>query len=219
MDSVFLHARAPVKQTIQGWETLRSILSILMDGSAKLKLNESAPAARRLLGEVESVLADYSLNPDFVLSDDRVNAFNSAWGVFEQAVQLDFGRAPVYLVTQKGIYGTYDLVNGAEFVFVAEVFSAISDEARGDFNQAGRCLAFGIWTACGFHALRATEKVLREYYEALVEKPPGKMTMAPLIEELRKAGGDAKTLAVLDQIRDLHRNPMNHPEVFLSHAE
>lgn len=219
MDSTFLHARRPMKENIGGWQAGRAILAIFIEGDVKPKLNESAPAARRLLNEFDRALTDFAADEGFVLPDDRVQQFNAAWGQFESAVQLDLSRQPIYYVTQKGIYATYDLVNGAQFAFAEQVFNAISEEARIDMNQAGRCLAFGIWSGCGFHALRATEKVLREYYEAVTKRPAGKMTMAPLIDKLREAGGDAKTLAVLDQLRDLHRNPMNHPEVFLDDAE
>jgi hypothetical protein len=86
-------------------------------------------------------------------------------------------------------------------------------------NQAGRCLAFGISTASGYHALRAVEKVLREYYESLVKKPADDIRMKQAIDELTKAGPDRKTMAALDQLRDLHRNPIDHPEEFLESAE
>jgi hypothetical protein len=44
--------------------------------------------------------------------------------------------------------------------------------------------------------------------------------MAAVINALRASGkGDDKTLATLDQLRDLHRNPIGHPDVFLESGE
>jgi len=43
--------------------------------------------------------------------------------------------------------------------------------------------------------------------------------MGPCIDGLKGAGADEKTVAVLDQIRSLHRNPLMHPEVFLTADE
>ena len=36
---------------------------------------------------------------------------------------------------------------------------------------------------------------------------------------LRNCGADAKVLAILEQIKDLHRNPVIHPEVELSNDD
>lgn len=219
LDSTFLSATWPIKDNFRAWHAARGVLSMLLEGDVKVRLNESAPAGRRLLAEIDGVLTDFAANPELMLAEDRVRSFHAAWGAFEQAVQVDLSRAPIYFVTTKGIYATDFLINGAEFAFVPEVYEAISPAARADINQAGRCLAFGTWTASGFHALRATEKVLREYYEVTLNQPGANVMMARAIDELRRAGAEAKTLAALDQLRDLHRNPLSHPEVFLTKAE
>jgi hypothetical protein len=102
MDSTFLHARLPLKQNINAWQAGRAILAILIEGAIKPKLNESAPAATRLLAEFDRALADYSADPEFVLPDERVQEFNAAWGTFENAVQLDLGRQPIYTLLKRG---------------------------------------------------------------------------------------------------------------------
>jgi len=219
LDNTFLGAKLPIQQNVNAWQTARAILEILINGDAKLKLNESAQAAVVLRNAIDHALNLFQENPDAVLDDQQVTTFNAAWFAFEQALNLDLGRAPTYFVTPKGIFATPALINSAENALVAEVASAISDAAKQDLNQAGRCLAFSLSTASGYHALRATEKVLREYYELVLKKDTGSLRMKQAIDELAKAGGDAKTLAVLDQLRNLHRNPLDHPEVFLDPSE
>ena len=49
-------------------------------------------------------------------------------------------------------------IDYAQLALSEDVFSEISDPAKEDVKQAGRCLAFGIWTASAYHGLRATEK-------------------------------------------------------------
>ena len=67
--------------------------------------------------------------------------------------------------------------------------------------------------------MRATEKVQREYYSVLVKKDPACVNMKQCTDELRKAGADPRVMAILDQIRDLHRNPVDHPDIFLDMNE
>ncbi len=148
------------------------------------------------------------------MDDGWVTAFNAAFGTFEQALALDLGRAPIFFVTQKAIYSTPALINYAEMALTDDVRSKVSEAARRDLNQAGRCLAFGISTASGYHALRAVGKVLREYYEAKLGKSAKDVGMKQCIDELTKAGAEKKTMAALDQLRDLRRNPIDHQRNF-----
>jgi hypothetical protein len=226
MDSIFLHARAPLKVNIQAWQWAISLLDLLIDGRVRLKLNESAPSANALRHEIETVLSVHQKDPEATLDDAQVNRFNAAWSAFENALALDLGRAPLFFVGQKGIFATPLLINEADKALADEVSLVVSAPAKRDLNEAGRCLAFGMNTASGYHALRAVEKVLREYYEVATGsstvsgKPLNESAMATVINGIQASKkGDAKVLSVLDQLRDLHRNPINHPDVFLEAAE
>ncbi len=66
------------------------------------------------------------------------------------------------------------------------------------------------------HMMRAFEKVFRRFYKASTGKDAGTTDIYKLIKDLRDHSAvDPKILNVLDQLRDLHRNPLAH-EVFLS---
>jgi hypothetical protein len=80
-------------------------------------------------------------------------------------------------------------------------------------------LAFDLPTATGFHMLRATEAVLIEYKTAAGVKKSKTRNWNKYIQDLKAAGADQKIVAILDQIRDLHRNPLMHPEVVLTMPE
>jgi hypothetical protein len=139
---------------------------------------------------------------------------------FETVFAAELQTLDTYVISQKGIYSTPDLIERADMALDEQVRKVISSNALDDFRQAGRCLAFDLNTASGFHAMRATEAVLRQYHGLVVKPTTGNpVDMAQCINELRKAGADAKTLGILDQIRDLHRNTVMHPEAFLTPAE
>jgi hypothetical protein len=221
MDSVFLTARQPLHRNLAAWQATQALLDILIGGDLKLRLNESRVAAITLRDIIREFLTVAQDNADYALTEGQLTTFNNAWGVFEQALALDLGRAPMFFVTDKGIFATASLIFKAEAHLVDDVREVVSPEALQDLNQAGRCLAFELSTAAGYHTLRATEKVLREYYQLGVpttEQVAG-VRMKTAIDQLGKHGGEKKTLAVLDQLRSLHRNPIDHPDVFLDFAE
>lgn len=194
----------------------RTILDGLLTGSGKYKLNESAGAGATLLATLDAIAARLQAGQS---AADMVTQFNIGFFAFDTALALELGRAPTFFVTQKGIYSTPSLINTAELAYAEDVRQIISSEALRDVNQAGRCLAFELGTAAAYHALRATEKVLREYYSLLVKKATDDLRMKQAIDELVKAGADVKTMAVVNQVRDLHRNPVDHPDVFLDVTE
>jgi HEPN domain-containing protein len=227
LDSIFLSARMPIKQNAQAWEQAVWLLDFLIVPGPQygpryrsaFSLTISGGAAVTLRQQINKGLDLFRANPDVVMDEQWVATFNHAFWAFEQALALELGRAPIYFVSQKGIYATSALINTADSALVDEVHNTVSYAAKKDLSQAGRCLAFEVPTAAAFHALRAVEKVLREFYEAKIGEPAGTAGMKRCIDELTKAGADKKTIAALDQLRDLHRNPIDHPEEFVDFAE
>lgn len=154
---------------------------------------------------------------------DPVQAYNITNGI--QSLETVFGAEAetwdTYFVSRKAIYSTSHLVDHAEEMFSAAVRKHLPSETISDIRQSGKCIAFDVPTAAGFHILRATESVIRQYYKVVTRKelPKRIRNWALYIDRLGKAGADPKILAVLDQIRENHRNPIMHPEVVLSEDE
>lgn len=65
--------------------------------------------------------------------------------------------------------------------------------------------------------MRSTESVLRKYYKLVTGKDAdaNKLDWGTCIQELKNVNADQKVVQLLDQIRDIHRNPLMHPEDFL----
>jgi len=149
----------------------------------------------------------------------ELTSVHSMLSQFETILAAELQKHLTYLVSQIGGYSMPLLVSKAEVNLPEDALEIIPEGARKDFREAGRCLAFEVPTAAGFHAMRATERVLRQYYELVMEKPSGRTDWATCTQELTKAGANTKVIQVLDQIRALHRNPLMHPEDFLTMKE
>jgi hypothetical protein len=142
----------------------------------------------------------------------------------ETVLSAELAQLDIYLVPQKGIYSTNELIERCENLFPEEVRKWMTAEAVRDIHEAGRCLAFNVPTAGAFHITRAVEAVMARYWEYVTgrkkeELKDGQRTMGSLIRALTEEKVDAKILAVLDQIRELHRNPTMHPDSFFTEGE
>jgi hypothetical protein len=106
------------------------------------------------------------------------------------------------------------LIEAAEQNFPPDLSIKVTG-AVDDVRNAGKCLAFGLGTACGFHLLRAFETVVLVYRKSLLnnEPCPSNRNLGRYIRDMEKAKvGDPKILGTLRQIKDLHRNSLAHPE-------
>lgn len=140
----------------------------------------------------------------------------TALDTLEKVLQEELKIADVYSVSQKRIYSTRLLIDKAEEALGDDARAVVSEQVRKDLREAGRCLAFELPTAAGIHAMRAAEKVLRDWYEEVTTKRAARIQWSVAIARLKEAGESEATLVALDRVRDLHRNPLAHPGEFLS---
>lgn len=142
---------------------------------------------------------------------------------FEYVFSAEVSNASLYFVEQIGAYQTRTLVDNADMVFPKNVREKLASDATVDIKSAGRALAFELPTAAGFHICRALETTLLQYFSTLNIDLPQYKNLGRYIEALQKIGKekniDPKVLAALDQFRDLHRNPIMHPDVHLNMDE
>jgi hypothetical protein len=140
---------------------------------------------------------------------------------FETVLAAEMPGLATFFVQKKAIFDTVDLIERADRTIDADL--AISGRARADLKQAGRCLAFELWTATGFHVFRAIESVIVEYYDLLTGgKKPLKeedRSWGTYIKLLDDNGADKKITGYLRHFKDNYRNPGVHPEVSLDKGE
>jgi hypothetical protein len=119
-----------------------------------------------------------------------------------------------YIVTDKRL-DINKLLSDVSALFAPKVYGSLSDIAKYDFKESGRCVAFQLPTAAAFHLLRGTEEVLRAFYLFTVKRNRiSQLLWGPIIAELRKrrTPPPAPLLDNLDNIRRSFRNPTQHPE-------
>jgi hypothetical protein len=136
---------------------------------------------------------------------------------FQTVLQTELSKLDTYFISPKGIFSTSELIERADSIIPTEILNTISDSVRSDLKQAGRCLAFDLATAAGFHIMRALEGIIKDIYcPAFLGKKPTGNGWNSYIKCLEKTVADPKVLSILDQIRSLHRNPTIHPQVVLT---
>lgn len=160
--------------------------------------------------------------PEEPISGYHIHQISSAAKKFETVLAAEIAILDTYIVSQKGAYRTPDLIERAEIVFPEAIRNHLPDKATNDIRQAGRCLALDTPTGAGFHLLRAVESVMSIYYNRVTgQNMPTRMrNWGIYLQKLRKAPGvDLKIIEFLDHIRDNYRNPVQHPDVFLTTDE
>ena len=143
---------------------------------------------------------------------------------FQTVLNAELQSLAAYVVTATGIYAVPDLVDNAENVIPAGLRNKLSTVALEEINQSGRCLAFGIGTASGFHILRATEAVMHQYYVRAcnqgTECKPLDNWGAYIAQFRQATDPDTKRIGeMLQQVKDHDRNLIMHPEISLNEEE
>jgi len=155
---------------------------------------------------------------------------------FETVLKADLLENLVaYHPQQKAIYSTTLLIAHAENALHAQDLKKLTQKAIQEIRESGRCLAFDNYTASGFHMLRALEVVLHEYYVLICnpENPDKTLNnwaayLGPLYKLINEENTTLnekekshvkKVYYLLQQIKDLDRNNIMHPETVLNEAE
>lgn len=153
----------------------------------------------------------------------HMSSYRTALQTFETVFSAEMTEAATYFIPRKGIFFTPALVDGADESFPAELRPHIPNKSIDDWRAAGRCLAFNLLSASGFHVARAVEGILEVYYQRMTGKTGTENGWYDYIKALESVTGpqcpSSKTLAALRQMKDDYRNPLMHPRVVLDESE
>lgn len=200
-------------------------------GSGALEAALEAPDSPLALVEEEANALRRMVNLSAASSEPRITeiealALKTTRQDFERAFMKALKRESVFQVQRVGIYETAALIERAEELFTPHIRQRLSAKTVSDWRSAGRCLAFELGTAAGFHTVRATESVIYQYYVVVTgdinmrRKDRNWGAYVRNLNAHRKRNADSrvdpKLIALIDQIREHHRNPVMHPEETLS---
>jgi hypothetical protein len=149
-----------------------------------------------------------------------------AWEISTKKIQFqtiflaELATLPSYYVQQKGAYDVDLLLEAGERLYPSELATKVP-EALFDARESGKALAFELGTACGFHAFRVLETVVRRYLGVFSEgtAAPKQRNLGVYIRALEAVDANEKVIAALVQLKDLHRNPIAHPDAAITVEE
>jgi len=157
------------------------------------------------------------------LTIEEVAQLRKAVNDYRPVLYAEVQALDAYYVKQQGAYATKNLIENAEsaLALTPDLMSLVTSELKADLREAGRCLVFQLPTAAGFHVARATETVIRMLMEAAhcATVKESQRNWGSYIKALQDGNVDERITHHLAQIKDLHRNPMIHPDVTLTVPE
>ena len=130
---------------------------------------------------------------------------------FQYALSEELRQLPTYTVTEKGNLSRTKLIEGASNGYSQKARDLADNFILLEINESGRCLAFGLFTASGFHILRAVEICIKGYIYAVNGELPKLRNWGKYIEALEKAGATTD-LVDLVKVLKAKRNPLMHPQ-------
>ena len=184
-------------------------------------------AARDLQAEISVIIR--KLHNQEKLESVHLSSVLSSLSKFENLFEYDLKRFPTFSVEKIGIFDPDDLIEHAENHLSEIARKNIDPKAKSDFQAAGRCLAFGEFTASGFHSFRALEAVARKYHRLVLVRASETrhLSLGPVLNELRellekeegqKTSDSALGLIIanLARMNQIYRKPLAHPEMTLA---
>jgi hypothetical protein len=187
------------------------------------RLRTSSQAGGKLLAAVKETRsrAEAAVGQGQHLNFVEVLSITNALTEFEAVFGAELAIFPLYGITRKAGFDLPTLIENGAACFPAEICSK-APEALPDLQQATKCIAFELFTAAGFHLHRANEAVLRRYWDAVTNGAtrPASRNMGDYLNGLNNLNaGNTKVKAALKDLKDLHRNPLIHPEESLDNVD
>jgi hypothetical protein len=130
---------------------------------------------------------------------------------------------PIFFLPQKGLARTDQLINSAGVDFAPSVREALIKYPRAieEIRQAGKALAVDLFTARGFHMMRAVEVLVLELLTKYGTPPPkeSQRNLGNYVGLLKNKGAPEELLRFLNEMVRVERNENIHPAKLLSEAE
>jgi hypothetical protein len=186
-------------------------------------LPHSKRAAGQLAAQLRDLFSEGKLeqagqSPPTV--QERASLQNSVRNL-DSLLNAELSTCDLYFISQKRAWDTTQLILNAEKVLSESAAAALTDQCKNDLRESGRCIAFDLPTASAFHLFRAIEAVVLQYFPVLRISVPSssERNLGNYIRILREHAVDDRITGMLQHLKDIYRNPIVHPELFLEADE
>lgn len=214
------HIKEEECERVQMWVETYDALSALNDFMGNSDFKDDFKVILKSAIELHSALSQFQLDWDKtdtfkeIIFPYQIQRLKEVFSNFEAVAIAELRSSSLFYVTSKGGFDTSCLASKGEAAFPRDLEKKVP-EAIGDVRQAARCIAFELPTAAGFHLHRANECVLRIYWDHVTggQPRPTEQSMGVYLSELNKLKkGRPQVREHLKSIKDLHRNPLMHPD-------
>jgi hypothetical protein len=235
--SKFDHTDKPAGEVLMDIWSARDAIAGLLQPTSKVKIGFAKGAADELRGELDRTWnkhftdgkghwkppATTDVVPGWTLAE-----ITRAYVNFRAVLRAELEANASYQVQARGIFDVAKLVEQAQEFIHADIRDRVNAKALDEYMQAGKCLAFGLFTASGYHACRALEAVIEDYHTFFAKTTDLKKSWWEYIDTLGKIAKDKgstdakpneRTLMYLNQTKDAFRNGIMHPRYVLSDLE
>jgi hypothetical protein len=179
----------------------------------------SVQRAQAVLKTVNSMLPDVipgTMVKDRAISQEEVSDLEMDLTLLAATLSEESEKAYVVILEKQRAFDLHTLIDAIETAFDDAVWIRLSTFSKREIEESGRCLAFERYTASGFHMLRAIEKESLDCATLIACALPTRRDFGDYIKILKDNGADARLISVLENVRSLERNPLVHPEHWLS---
>lgn len=192
----------------------------LKDNLEKIDFNYTRRIGIKELEENIEIIESELQNDSDDLIDNHYARIEKSVAVIGTIMQEEMNDFPLFTTIDNKKFKISDLQSNALSIVGEDTFKKLPILSQIDFAEGCKCLAFECHTASAFHILRSVEGLLNKIHLEKVESSGEKMTWGKLIHSLKdnKCISDQQ-FRHLDYIRDLYRNPTNHPEKQYSSSE
>jgi len=218
----------------RSYDIVQSSLRLALFYNNKLnaeRLPGSTEAAKALFNTLGELYQDR--DKDDAVIGFRAESLIGGLNNFETLLKHEVKNLNTFMLENVGIFDTNKLIDHADEHLSAIALQVVDARVKEDFKAAGRCLAFDLFTACGFHAVRALEAAARVLCKKLIGKD-AEQTGTPLggiANDLRDFADDTKNngqnplakehplrlvISNLYQMNNIYRKPLAHPQMVLT---
>lgn len=190
----------------------------------------AAQRVERILSQIEKE-DDYQPTPEDTVPHSEIRMLSDEIRALKTIVTQYIPTFPIFLVSETGGFHPEALLAKNDQEILAEIRDQLPEQCQTDLNDAARCLAFGMPTATVFHMMRAIEEMMKAYHHNLTgmtfEEATPKIQrnwgqyISALDQALDEISASDKTkgrvgksiTSVLYNIKEVHRNPICHPDM------
>jgi hypothetical protein len=151
-----------------------------------------------------------------LITQEEVQGLHVALNSLATLLSEESARAYVVALQKQRTFDLYTLIEAVNSAFDDAMWDRFSEFTKRELKEAGRCLALERYTACGFHMMRAVERESRDCATLLAQALPVRRDFSDYVKTLSQHGVNTKVTSVLDNLRGLERNPLVHPEDWLT---